>query len=340
MKKSAFISAAILLIGATAGAQVSVTAKLDSVEAVQGGLRLLDVEIVQPAGAEGSWVIDRMTADARQGEGRRAMPVEIAPGVELHTKGAPDTTKLDNGRIQINRQLLIQPFDSGDVIIPGLQFIVGADTFRSKDLALKVYTPDVDTMTVVHDMLGTVAAPSHFWDWVPDWIADYWWVYLLAIIVIAGAVTGWYLYHKGGLKALVKPAPKPVPPYEKAISQLEILRQRKLCEKGQEKEFYTELTEILRQYLEGRFGINAMEMTSTQIRQAVKANSTTRDMSAQMNQILEMADFVKFAKMRPLPEDNVRTFSHAMQFVENTKPLPEAAAEGETAKEGGEARNN
>ncbi len=330
MNKSAIISAALLLASAVAPAQVSLTARIDSVEVMQGGLRLIEVEVVQPASVAGSWGVDLLTRAAKGPDGAASpknvsRPVELAPGVELHTKGMPDTTVLGNDRLQINRQMLIQPFDSGDVVIPGLEFIVGQDTFRSNPVALKVYTPDeqVDTMTTVHDMMDTVAAPRHFWDWVPGWIADWWWLYLLCIVVIAGAATAWYVYHRGGLKVLVKPAPKPMPPYEKAISQLEVLRNRKLCEKGQEKEFYTELTEILRQYLEGRFGINAMEMTTTQIKAAVKANSTTRDMSAQMNQILEMADFVKFAKMRPMPEDNVRTFNHAIGFVENTKPVPE-----------------
>lgn len=340
MNKSALISASIIFASAAvASAQsVSMTARIDSVEVMQGGLRQIEVEIVQDAATKGTWGIDLLSAQAHQASpdapknSRR--PVEVAPGVELHTNGRPDTVSLGNNRVQINRLLLVQPFDSGDVVIPGLTYIVGSDTFCSNPLALKVYTPDaeVDSMTTVHDMMPAVVAPRHFWDWVPDAIADWWWLYLLGIAAIVGAWFGWRIYRRGGLKSLVKHASKPVPPYEMAISQLEVLRNRKLCEKGMEKEFYTELTEILRQYLDGRFGINAMEMTTTQIKAAVKANSTTRDMSSQMSQILEMADFVKFAKMRPMPEDNVRTFNHALSFVENTKPAP-----AEPSDEGGVA---
>lgn len=332
MNKSALISASLIIASAVASAQnVSVTARIDSVEAMQGSLRMIDVEIVQDAATKGTWGVDLLSAQAHlasQNSGKNTrQPVELASGVELHTSGRPDTLHLGNNRMQINRRLLVQPFDSGDVVIPGLTYIVGSDTFTSNPLALKVYTPDaeVDSMTTVHDMMPAVAAPRHFWDWVPDAIADWWWLYLLGIAATAGAWFGWKIYRRGGLKSLVKHAPAPVPPYERAITQLEVLRNRKLCEKGMEKEFYTELTEILRQYLDGRFGINAMEMTTTQIKAAVRANSTTRDMSAQMNQILEMADFVKFAKMRPMPEDNVRTFSHALSFVENTRPAPDPA---------------
>ncbi|MDE6812556.1 MAG: hypothetical protein K2J28_01800, partial [Duncaniella sp.] len=80
---------------------------------------------------------------------------------------------------------------------------------------------------------------------------------------------------------------------------------------------------ILRVYLQGRFGINAMEMTSTQIRQILDSNEETRLSKENMERVLETADFVKFAKVRPLPDDNVRSFNSAMQFVEDTKPKPE-----------------
>ena len=70
-----------------------------------------------------------------------------------------------------------------------------------------------------------------------------------------------------------------------------------------------------------------MEMTSGQILHALEINSETRMSRPAMNQILEMADFVKFAKVRPLPDDNVKVFNAAIKFVEATKPLPPAPAE-------------
>lgn len=322
---AAITAASALSLGAQG--VVSVKAGIDSVDVLQGRLRTVQVEIIQDASVSGGrWNIDVAAQPAAPGQEAAPAVLELTPGVELHTKGTPDTTALGNGRLQITRTLLVQPFDSGDVVLPPFEYVVGADTFRSNPLAMKVYTADVDSMTTIHALAPAIAAPSHFWDWVPDWIADYWWAYLLCLVVLAGAYVGWRIYSRGGLKALAKPAPKPVPPYERAINSLRTLRERKLCERGQEREFYTELTEILREYLEGRFGINAMEMTSTQIKNAVRANSTTARSSAQMNEILEMADFVKFAKMRPLPEDNQRTYAQAVNFVENTKPEDPAAA--------------
>lgn len=303
---------------------VQVTAKVDSVDVWQGGLRRVDVEVVQPRALVARWLSDPVDSLHRV--------VEIQPGVEINYSGPVDTTDLGNDRLQLRRTLLVQPWDSGEVVINNIAIVSGIDTFRSNPIVLKVYTVDVDSMTTVHDFMPHATQKRHFWDWVPDVIYNYWWAFLIGLLAIAGGVVAYFLHRKGGLRQVLATPAKPVPPYEKAISQLNILRTRNLCEKGQEKEYYTELTEILRQYLEGRFGINAMEMTTPQIKRAVYATVPEKSASAMMNEILEMADYVKFARMRPLPEDNARAFSQAMQFVENTKPEPEPVADGKEAK--------
>ena len=117
---------------------------------------------------------------------------------------------------------------------------------------------------------------------------------------------------------------KEIPPYELAIQLLEKLRDEKLCERGQEKEFYTRLTDILRSYIDSRFGINAMEMTTTQIIESLNNNNETICSKSYVEQVLEIADFVKFAKVRPLPDDNVKSYNWALQFVKETKPIEES----------------
>ena len=315
---------ALTSLGAVA--QVKVTAKVDSIDVIQGALRRVDVEVVQPEQMNLRWLTER-PADARSQE-----PVELIPGVEVNSSSEVDTVNLGSGRLQLNRTLLIQPWDSGEFVIPGIALVAGEDTFRSSQLVIKVFTADVDTMTTIHSWGPAVSQSRGFFDWVPDWIADYWWAYVLGLLLIAGAVTAYIIKRKGGFSQALKPVAKPVPPYEKAMEQLAVLKQRQLCEKGQEKTYYTELTEILRQYLEGRFGINAMEMTTPQIKRAVRATVPAEAAPGLMNEVLEMADYVKFAKMRPLPEDNVRAFEQAIKFVENTRPAPEQDNQGKEAE--------
>ncbi|MCM1310375.1 MAG: hypothetical protein NC301_05030 [Bacteroides sp.] len=318
------IIAAILATAATVWAgPVQVTAVLDSVDVMQGGLRKVEVDVVQPQGLVLRWLSDPIDSARRV--------VEIYPGVEVNYSSRVDTNNLGNDRLQLRRTLLIQPWDSGEVVVPGIALVSGMDTFRSAPFALKVYTADVDTMTTVHAMMPEATQSRHFWDWLPDAIYYYWWAFLLGLLAIAGCVAAYILHRKGGLQKMLAKPEVIVPPYEKAIAELQNLKVRQLCEKGREKEYYTELTEILRQYLEGRFGINAMEMTTPQIKRAVYATVPEKSASTMMTEILEMADYVKFARMRPLPEDNVRAFNQAIQFVENTKPEPEPI-EGKEAK--------
>lgn len=320
------IAVGILTLTAfNSSAQVKVTATIDSVDVIQGALRRIEVEVVQPESVSLRWLTDRSA------ESHSQAPIELIPGVEVNSSSEIDTVSIGSGRLQLNRTLLIQPWDSGEFVIPGIALVAGADTFSSSPLAIKVYTADVDTMTTIHSWGPAVSQPRGFFDWVPDWIADYWWAYLIALVLIAGAIAVYIINRRGGFRDALKPAVKPLPPYEKAMQQLEVLKQRQLCEKGQEKAYYTELTEILRQYLDGRFGINAMEMTTPQIKRAVRATVPADAAPGLMNEVLEMADFVKFAKMRPLPEDNVRSFNQAMTFVENTKPVEITASEGKEA---------
>lgn len=315
------------LIAVSVSAQVQVTATIDSVDVLQGRLRQVDVEVVQPESMTLKWLTDREEGEKSQ------VPVELLSGVEVNSASAIDTVRLGAGRIQLNRTLLIQPWDSGEFVVPGIALTAGQDTFRSSPFAIKVYTADIDTMMTIHSWGPAVSQPRGFFDWVPDWIADYWAAYLIGLLLIGGAIAAYVLKRKGGLREVLKPEEKPIPPYEKAMQQLEILKQRQLCEKGQEKTYYTELTEILRQYLEGRFGINAMEMTTPQIKRAVRATVPADAAPGLMNEVLEMADYVKFARLRPLPEDNVRAFNQAMTFIENTRPAAEAAdSEGKEGK--------
>lgn len=285
----------------------SVKASLDSAYLLMGRQTRLHLEIIEDKDAAGQLLIKGDT---------------LVKEVEVIDMSHADTTDLGNNRVQINRDLIIQSFDSGLYTLPPILYVSGSDTSVSESLTLKVIPVSVDSLATIHTYAGVEEGESRWYDFLPDWITDYWGWYLLAIMLIAGGVAGYLLVTKKG-RAAILPAKKPVPPYELAMRQLNELKEQHLCENGQEREFYTRLTEILRDYLARRFGINAMEMTSSQIVSVLESNAETKLPNRYMKQILEIADFVKFAKVRPLPDDNVKAFSSAMQFVEDTRPLPE-----------------
>lgn len=297
-----------------AAAPVSITASLDSAYILMGKQTALKLDIVQDRGVQGAFINNNGDTLTREVEVIRALK--------------PDTTDLGSNREEIKRELIIQSFDSGLYTIPPFVYVAGNDTFTSNALALKVMPVAVDSMATIHDYAGVAKPNTRIWDYIPDFIVEYWWIFLI-VLLLAAALFVWLRYIKGKKAIPLVPKKKPVPPYEVAMQALNRLKSEKLCENGHEKEYYTRLTEILRIYLDKRFGINAMEMTSTQIMQQLRSNDDTKTSAPVMKQILEMADFVKFAKVRPLPDDNQKAFANAVTFVENTRPVEQPAAEND-----------
>lgn len=255
--------------------------------------------------------------------------------VELRAPLKVDTSENGN-RLKIVYNVPVQSFDSGYYELPEIEFVSGNDTALSNKVALKVVpVPNLTADSPIDDY-ANVSNPENpsIFDALPDWMIDFWWLILLIILAAIAFVIAWRKYKKDGKLIGKKYVPTP---YEVATVSLRELKEKKLWEQGMEKEYFTELTDILRLYLYGRFGINAVEMTSRQILAAMKSNPEIRDKRPLIRQILNMADFVKFAKVRPLPEDNIIAYDNARKFVIETKPVePVEEKDGKAAKPSGE----
>lgn len=239
-----------------------------------------------------------------------------------------DSTDLGNGRVDLVYNIRFQAFTPQEVLtIPPFFYAIGSDTLASDILTLKVHpveldpslgsVEDVENLTI-HPDEPPISIPLRWYDYVPNWW--YWVVIALAVIALAIVLT--MLYKKNG-PAIFTPRYVPTP-YEVAVERLQKLKERRLLEQGQAKQFFTDLIDILRSYLQGRFGINAMEMTSKQILQRVRQTPEIHLTASQMEQVLQLADFVKFAAAVPEADQGMRTFNSVQQFVENTKPAPVA----------------
>lgn len=253
---------------------------------------------------------------------------EIIPGIEIVDVSLPDTTKLKNNRIEVRQDVVITSFDSGFYYIPPFKYVLGDDTIATESLALKIVPVEINPETIssdVADIKDVEKPPFVLWDYLPDWL----WIVLLVVILLALAVFLFVKFRKKKQSSEVVVPEKKIPPYELAMQLLQELRSSQLWQKGEEKQYYTRLVDILREYIDNRFGINAMEMTSAQIIEALQRNKELRDVNKYINDILSMADFVKFAKMRPLPDDNERVMTHAIEFVELTRPQPQPEADSQ-----------
>ena len=295
------------------GGNVTFKAKLDSATLLMGKTTTLHLEITQDKGARGFFPNE-------QADTLNAM-------VEIAERPAADTTDLDNNRIQINRDLIIQSFDSGMWVIKPIPYVVNGDTAYCNQLTLKVLPVDVSQMKDIHDIKPVEDVPFNLLDWLPN----YWWAWLLGLLLIGAGIWAYRKYYKKGINPL-KPNKKRLPPYEEAMINLQNLKAAQLWQQGQEKEYFTGLTDILRVYIDRRFDINAVEMTSSQIIDTLKKNEETKAVNEQLEMILEIADIVKFANARPLADDNEVAYQRAVNFVEATRPVVEQPEKKEEVK--------
>ena len=292
------------------GVNVTFKAKLDSATLLMGKTTTLHLEITQDKDARGFFPGEQLDT--------------LNAMVEIAERPAADTTELGNNRIQINRDLIIQSFDSGMWIIKPIPYVVNGDTAFCNQLTLKVLPVDVSQMQDINDIKPVEEVPFNLLDWLPD----YWWAWLLALLLIGAGIWAYRKYYKKGINPL-KPLKKRLPPYEEAMINLQNLKAAQLWQQGQEKEYFTGLTDILRVYIDRRFDINAVEMTSSQIIDTLKKNEETKAVNEQLEMILEIADIVKFANARPLADDNEVAYQRAVNFVEATRPteLPDKKEE-------------
>ena len=310
------VMTAVMLLATVLGAwggNVTFKAKLDSATLIMGRTTALHLEITQDKNARGFF-------PGEQADTLSAM-------VEIAERPAADTTDLGNDRIQINRDLIIQSFDSGLWVIKPIPYVVNGDTAFCNQLTLKVLPVDVSQMKDIHDIKPVEDVPFNLLDWLPD----YWWAWLLALLLIISTIWAYNKYYKKGINPL-KPSRKRLPPYEEAMLNLQNLKAAQLWQQGQEKEYFTGLTDILRVYIDRRFDINAVEMTSSQIIDTLKRNEETKAVNEQLEMILEVADIVKFANARPLADDNEVAYQRAVNFVEATRPVVEQPENKEEAK--------
>lgn len=319
MKKISYIILLYIMMltaGVSNAGNTIISAKMDSTLLLMGKKTSIHVEIVQDKGIKGYFVNE--SADT------------LNKYVEISARLKADTVDIGNNREQINRDIIIQSFDSGMYVIPAFEYVVGKDTFLSKELTLKVLPVKVDSLSTIHDFKAVAEPPFFFTDYLPEFLVDYWWLILIILLLSAFGIYAYFKWFKKGKVPFMSKPEIVIPPFDEAIMKLTQLKSEKLWEAGQDKEYYTRLTDILRNYIDRRFGINAMEMTSSQIIDVLRRNEETMPVNDQLNKILEMADFVKFAKMRPLPEDNEVSYQRAVNFVNETKPVEIVANEAET----------
>jgi hypothetical protein len=301
MKRSVFLI--VLAVSAfRLSAQVSVEAQIDSIEIFVGQ----QVHLTLTAHAKENAKVEFPVFQPSQ---------YITPGVEvLNSEQRPDVSQ-DNGFMSRSMVYTLTSFDDTLYYLPPMTVKIDGKPYKSKSLALKVLTIEVDTAHV-DQFFGPKDVQDNPFQW-SDWSLSFW---LSVLMLVLLAVT-YYLYLRlRDNKPIIKTIRivKRLLPHQKAMKEIEQIKADKMVSSENSKEYYTKLTDTLRKYIEERYGFNAMEMTSSEIIEKLTATQDENAIS-ELRQLFLTADLVKFAKYSTLINENDRNLVNAIDFINQTK---------------------
>ena len=280
----------------------SVEQKLDSLQILIGEQTTLHLKVV-----------------AKQGQ-KIVMPTfqpsqQLTPGVEVVEQTAGDTTNLSGDGIQVSRDYILTSFDERVYAIPALKVKVDGKEYQGNQLALKVLTVPVDTVhpNQFYPPKGVQDNPFLWSEWsVIFWLS-------VLILLFCAAIYYMMLRLKQNKPIITRfRIVKKVPAHEKALSEINVIKQHRADNKESQKEYYTQLTNTLREYIVSRFGFNAMEMTSSEIIDRLQSAGDPK-MIYELRELFQTADLVKFAKYETLINENDANLVNAINFIDQTK---------------------
>lgn len=339
MRRATLVVLAILFFTPISAQRASVQATVQPTEILIGEQALINLKVITPKDKTIQFPVYEK---------------EIVPGIEVITMLPPDTT-VENNVMTLNFKYVVTSFDSTLYHIPYMPVFDGVDTIYSNSFGLKVSSPQLSDSTLaylekinkgetdsidfeqlqLHDIKPVRNVPFVWTDYL--WVL---WIVLgiMMLIALIGLIV--YLVLKKKRKGYIFKPPVVLPAHVRAIQQLDKLKEEKIWQQGREKEFYSKLTDILRNYLVEREDINAMEMTSGEILNEVRKLLEVESVYNNLKQILSTADLVKFAKYKPYPDENDLSMVNAYFFVNQTREPDPVPQKEEMDKDKNEASQN
>ena len=262
------------------------------------------------------WTIDLQLAP---GEGARvSKPGETpVPGVEALGEMSLDTLSTKKGVLNLRGRIILTSFDSGSYVLPPLYVLLARadgtiDTLEYAGPTLAVNTIPIDTATFQpYDIKGQIRYPLTFKEVIP-WVG-------LALLVAAliWLLVRWIRLRGQNRDFFGKPVVKD-PPHIVALRSLEKTRSQKLWQTGKQKQFYTQVTDALRQYIAARYEVPALEQTSAEMFQDLEDKAIDPALTDSLKDLFTTADFVKFAKHAATDQENENAIPTAVRFVNET----------------------
>ena len=248
-------------------------------------------------------------------------PVDAAP-FELLDPPVAQSTAADGG-VESRLELRVAAFELGELAFPSLPLEVvdaggNATALATEAAAVVIESVGRDEGGDIRDIKGPLAIPFAVVTLLP-W---------LAALLAAAAVAAWIYrrYRRRTRPEALVPAIPPRPAHEVAREALDALEATGLLERGEIKTYHIRLSDILRVYVEGRFGVDAMEMTTGEVLDGLLRTDADRGAVADVRRVLDRCDLVKFAKLRPAVPACRELFPLARRVVDVTAPVEPAPA--------------
>lgn len=285
-------------------AQVTVEAKLDSAGILVGKRMGITLEVSADAGK----FVELPQFDSLQ---------QIVPGLEFVNATPVDTDYVNDGkRMVLKEKYYVTSFDTSLYSIPPMEVKVDGKVYKTNRLGMKVITFDIDTVNVDSIFgLKSEMMPPFVW-------ADWSLVFRLSILaVIIALVLIYVAVRLKDNKPIIKriKLKKRLAPHKAAMQKIEEIKEDKMLWQSEDsKEYYTQLTDTLRNYIRERYGFNAMEMTSFEIIQHLQ-DVNDEEAIGELRELFQTADLVKFAKYNTLINENDRNLVTAIEYINQTK---------------------
>ena len=299
--KNFFVFIALILVSFAAHAQEPrISARADSAEYRVGSWIPLHVDAELPR------LVDSLAVASKDSLGAfEILAVEASPSAAGHQQWTFRLTIFDTGKVYVPPVLFTYK-NRGDTL---------TRLVASSPIPLTIVGILVDFKGDIKDIKPSLDAPWKFEDFLP---------YLIALAVIALlALASWYYRRLKKRREASYVPPQPIiPPWRVALAALHTIEDQRLWQQGRVKEFYSEVTGIIRRFLEDQYDLLALESTSDEILVQLKQVPEAQSSLGEFRSFLTTADLVKFAKYLPDPEENEHELKQAFQFVRSMTPHP------------------
>lgn len=277
---------------------VVVSASIDSTQLQLGDQTKMHVEVTQ---------------DPTEQIAAPSFKSQLPQGLEEIYSSPVDTTKLSNGRIRWEQDVTITGFAADTFAIRPYVVRSSGDTLFAQTSQLIILMPDsIGDIHVFDDIKDIEDVPIWIWD-ILKWV-------LLGIgcLILVGVSTFITIYTMRKKRKVIPLDPIVLRPAEEvALERLTAIQAAKIWQQGKNKQYHTELTDVIRTYIGRRFDIHSTEKTSDETLRAIRP-LIDREIFNELSQMLQLADFVKFAKYQPMADENEKALDAAFHFVRVT----------------------